>query len=69
VPLNDGRIDHKKRVIKRPLAWRAHLENYAELYERALKTPAPAKKGLNSRQRAKARSERIARHQQYGRTQ
>jgi hypothetical protein len=54
---------------KRPRAWQAHLNKYAELYERALKTPAPTTRGMNTKQRAKARSERIARHQQYGRTQ
>jgi hypothetical protein len=52
---------------KRPWAWQAHLEKYAELYERARNTPTPTKIGLNTKQRAKARAERIARLEQYGR--
>jgi hypothetical protein len=43
-------------ITKRPRAWRAHLEKYAELYDRALKTPVPTTKGMNSKQRAKARA-------------
>jgi hypothetical protein len=32
--------ERNKAIIKRPRAWRAHVEKYADLYERALKTPA-----------------------------
>jgi hypothetical protein len=45
---------------KRPWAWTAHVQNYAELYERARNNPPTSIRGINSRERAKARAERIA---------
>jgi hypothetical protein len=46
---------------KRLWSWTAHVQNYAELYERARNTPVPTKKGLNTKQRAKARAEQAER--------
>jgi hypothetical protein len=58
-----SKLDEPKRLW----SWTAHLHNYAELYERARITPVPTKKGMNTKQRAKARAERAARLEQHGR--
>lgn len=39
----------------KPLAWKAHLENYAELYERARNTPTPTKITMGGKQKKKAK--------------